>query len=143
MQAICRILLILLLWNTSVLVIGSNHIVFSGFTEGTTYTYYTNGANPIAELTCIATPTDNTVSASWYYKTGSTGSSVLRFQDVATVVKWRQSREYFCRAVYNINGEEQQENSENIVVAIECKSFHRIGLLTTYFTNLMRTYLSR
>ena len=122
-------LLLLLLLSYLLPVIGSNHIVFSGFTEGTVYTYYTNGANPIAELTCIATPTDNTVSAistSWYQKTGSsgitdTGSSVLRFEDVATVVKWRESRVYFCRAVYNINGEEQQEDSENIVVAIECK----------------------
>ena len=114
----------MLLLNYLLLVIGSNHIAFSGFTDGTVYTYYTNGANPIAELTCIATPTDNTVSAistSWYYRTASTGSSVLSFEDVATVVKWKQSRTYFCRAVYNINGQEQQEDSENIVVAIECK----------------------
>ena len=120
------LLLLLLLLNYLLPVIGNNYIAFSGFTEGTIYTYYTNGANPIAELTCIATPTDNTVSAissSWYYKTASTGSSVLRFEDVATVVKWRESRIYFCRAVYNINGQKQQEDSGNIAVAIECKSF--------------------
>ena len=130
MQAI--ILLMLLLWNTSVPVIGSNHIAFSGFTEGTVYTYYTNGANPITELTCIATPTDNTVSAistSWYYKSSNgitdTGSNVLKFQDVATVVKWGATRVYFCKATYTINGQEQEENSSNIAVTVESKLFIR------------------
>ena len=134
-------LLLLLLLSYLLPVIGSNHIAFSGFTEGNTYTYYTNGANLITELTCIATSTDNTVSAistSWYQKTGSsgitdTGSSVLRFEDVATALKWGQSRVYFCRAVYSINGQEQQEDSENILVAIECKFSYNIPDMLCYW----------
>ena len=136
MQVVCRILLILLLWNTSILVAvtGSNHIVFSGFTEGNTYTYYTNGSNLITELICSATYTDNTVSSistSWYGKTRSkdnpiiadTGSNVLRFQDVATQLNWGNSGTYFCRAVFNINGDEQKENSFDIEVVIESKYY--------------------
>ena len=114
----------------------STDIIFSGFTEGTIYTYYTNEDNPITELNCSGTSTDTSVtsiSTTWYSKginivNTDTGSSVLRFEDVATVVKWREYGVYFCRSVYEIHGQEQQEDSGDIVVEIECELFLLYGL---------------
>ena len=114
----------------------STDITFSGFTEGSIYTYYTNEDNSITELNCSATPTDTSVTftrTTWYYKGSKnvntdTGSSVLRFEDVATVVKWREYRVYFCRVVYDMNAVEQQENSGDIFVDIKCELFLLYGL---------------
>ena len=142
MQAVYTILLILLLCNASLLLTESTDITFSGFTAGAVYTFYTNGDNPITELTCSATPTHTGVtifSATWYYKSTSsvntdTGSSVLRFEDVATVVKWREYRVYFCRSVYDFSANESQENSGDIYVEIKCELFLLYGLQYYYIS---------
>ena len=122
MQNIGRIVLLFLLCNTSLLVTESSHITFSGFTEGNEYTYYTNGYNPITELTCTAGYTDpivTSLSTSWYYGSSrNTGSNLLRFEDVARGVKWGNKLIHFCRAV--INGQEQ-EDSASIAVSVKCE----------------------
>ena len=136
MQAVYTILLILLLCNTSVLLTESTDITFSGFTEGTIYTYYTNGDNPITELNCSSTRTNTNVTitcTSWYSKginnvNTNTGSSVLMFEDVATVVKWREYRVYFCRVVYDISANELRQDSGDIFVDIKCELFLLYGL---------------
>ena len=125
MQTLHRALLALLLWNISLQLTESVSIVFSGFTEGDTYTYYTNGDNAITELTCVATNTysnDSSINTTWYHSSSTdTDSSVLRFVDTAAALKWGEKRAYFCRAVYNNGQQQQQEDSGNIVVAIECE----------------------
>ena len=103
-----------------------DNIYFSGFTEGRGYTYYTNGNNLVTELTCTSHGVNNSgvynIRNFWLYNQDTdTGSSVLRFENVATEVKWKESREYFCRAVYLINSEEYQEDSDTITVYIECE----------------------
>ena len=112
-----------------------NNIVFSGFTEGREYTYYTNGNNMITELRCTAIGVNNSrvynLRPSWFYNQDTdTGSSVLMFENVATEVKWKESREYFCRTNYTMNGVEYQEDSNTITVYIECELInHFIYLL--------------
>ena len=140
MQAVYTTLLILLLCNASVLLTESLDITFSGFTAGTVYTYYANEDNPITELNCSGSSTDTgvtSISTTWYYRVSEivntdTGSSVLRFEDVATVVKWREYRVYFCRAVYDINGQERQQDSGDVFVDIKCQLFLVYGLQHYY-----------
>ena len=112
--------------NCLILYTSGNNISFSGFTEGRGYTYYTNGNNLVTELTCTAhgviNSTAHNIRSSWFYNQDTdTGSNVLRFENVATEVKWKESREYFCRAVYLIYAEEYQEDSDTITVYIECE----------------------
>ena len=140
MQTLHRALLALLLWNISLQLTESVSIVFSGFTEGDTYAYYTNRDSAITELTCVATDTDksvNSISTYWYLKASdsetNTSSSVLRFVDTAAALKWGEKREYFCRAVYENGQGQEQEDSGNIVVAIECElSCYVYGMLYNY-----------
>ena len=103
-----------------------NDVYFTGFTEGRGYTYYTNGNNLITELTCSANGVSNSgvynIRASWFYNQDTdTGSNELMFENVATEVKWKESREYFCRAVYQKSGVEYQEDSTTITVYKECE----------------------
>ena len=100
------------------------NITFTGFTEGKGYTYYTNGNNLITELTCSANGVSNSgvynIRAYWFYNQDTnTGSNVLMFENVATEVKWKEGREYLCRAVYLKNGVEYQKDSNTITVYIE------------------------
>ena len=143
MQTLHRVLLTLLLWNISLQLTESVNIVFSGFTEGDTYAYYTNGDNmSITELTCVATDTTsnlNSISTYWYLKDSdsetNTSSSVLRTDEIAAALKWGEERAYFCRAVYE-NGQgqqQQQEDSGNIVVTLRCElSCYVYGMLYNY-----------
>ena len=142
MQTLHRALLTLLLWNISLQLTESVSILFSGFTEGDTYAYYTNGYNmSITELTCVATdtaPNITSISTYWYLRASNsetnTSSSVLRFVDTAAALKWGEERAYFCRAVY-ANGEEQQQqqDSEDIVVTVRCElSCYVYGMLYIY-----------
>ena len=119
--------------NCLILYTSGNNISFLGFTEGRGYTYYTNGNNLVTELTCVVHGVNSSgarnVRSSWFYNQDTdTGSSVLRFENVATEVKWKESREYFCRASYEIHPEQYQEDSDTITVYIECEfimtSFH-------------------
>ena len=120
-------LLLYITLNCLVFYITGNNIIFTGFTEGREYTYYTNGNNLITELICNANAVSNSgarnIRNSWFYNQDTdTGSNELMFENVATEVKWKESREYFCRAVYTKSGvQEYQEDSDTITVYIECK----------------------
>ena len=112
--------------NCLVFYTAGNNITFTGFTEGRGYTYYTNGNNLITELTCESHGVSNSgtrnIRNSWFYNQDTdTGSNVLMFENVATEVKWKDSREYFCRVVYLKNGVEYQEDSDTITVYIQCE----------------------
>ena len=121
------IFLLYITLNCLVFYTTGNNIAFSGFTDGREYTYYTNGNNPITELTCSAHGVSNSgarnIRTSWFYNQDTdTGSNVLMFENVATEMKWKESREYFCRAVYMKNGvQEYQEDSDTNTVYIECE----------------------
>ena len=124
----CKIIFLLYITlNCLVFYTTGNNITFTGFTEGRGYTYYTNGNNLITGLTCDAHGVNNSgarnISASWFYNQDTnTGSNVLMFENVTTEVKWKESRKYFCRAVYQKNGvQEYQEDSNTITVYIECE----------------------
>ena len=120
-------LLLYITLNCLVVYTTGNNITFTGFTERRGYTYYTNGNNMITELTCYALGVSNSgvynIRASWFYNQDTdTGSNVLMFENVATEVKWKESREYFCRVVYTKSGvQEYQEDSDTITVYIECE----------------------
>ena len=120
-----------------------NDIYFTGFTEGRGYTYYTNGNNLITELTCYAHGVSNSgarnIRDSWFYNQDTdTGSNVLMFENVATEVKWKESRKYFCRAIYLKSGvQEYQEDSNTITVYIECE------LSMTYFNRFNQPLLRK
>ena len=122
----CKVLFLLYITlNCLLFYTTGDNIYFKGFIEGRGYTYYTNGNNLVTELTCDAHGVNNStarnIRTSWFYNHTDTGSNVLRFENVATEVKWKESREYFCRAVYLINSEEYQEDSDTITVYIECE----------------------
>ena len=123
----CKVVFLLYITlNCLILYTSGNNIYFSGFTEGRGYTYYTNGNNLDTELTCDAHGVNNSgvynIRTSWFYNQDTdTGSNVLRFENIATEVKWKESREYFCRADYLIYAEEYQEDSDTITVYIECE----------------------
>ena len=123
------IILLYIILNCLVFYTTGNNITFTGFTEGRGYTYYTNGNNLITELTCTSS-TANGISNSgahnirnyWFYDHDTdTSSNVLMFENVSTEVKWKESREYFCRAVYMKDGAKYQEDSGTITVYIECE----------------------
>ena len=123
----CKVVFSLyIILNCLILYTSGNNISFLGFTEGRGYTYYTNGNNLVTELTCNSHGVNNSTARNirtyWFYNQDTdTGSSVLRFENVATEVKWKESREYFCRASYKIYAEEYQEDSDMITVYIECE----------------------
>ena len=89
----------------------------------------------ITELRCTAIGVSNSgvynVRTSWFYNQDTdTGSDVLMFENVTTEVKWKESREYFCRVNYMISGVEYQEDSNTITVYIQCELInHFIYLL--------------
>ena len=119
---------LLLLFATICLLLcvsGNTDIEFEGFTQGAVYTYYTNGVNEYTQLTCVATSNTYTdINTTWIYVTGNTytdtGSSVLRFEDIATEVNWGDQREYLCRAVYQTDPVIYQD-SHRITVRIKCE----------------------
>ena len=103
---------------------GDTDIEFEGFSPETVYTYYTNGVNEYTQLTCVATSNTYTdINTTWIYVTGNTytdtGSSVLRFEDIATEVNWGDERDYLCRAVYQTDPVMYQDSV--ITVKIKCK----------------------
>ena len=139
-------LLLYITFNCLIFSTTCNNIVFSGFTDGREYTYYTNGNNMITELRCTAIGVNNSrvynLRPSWFYNQDTdTGSNVLMFENVATEVKWKKSREYFCRANYMISGVEYQEDSNTITVYIQCELInHFIYLLAKKGSRLMKTF---
>ena len=137
------IFLLYITLNCLVFYTTGNNINFTGFTEGREYTYYTNGNNLITELTCNALGVSNSsvynIRSNWTYDQDTdTGSNVLMFENVATEVKWKESREYFCRAVYLKNRVEYQEDSDTITVYIECEL--SIKLSSRFNQRLPTTY---
>ena len=101
---------------------------FSSFIEGKEYNYFTNSNNQITELTCNADSSNSYVTSirtTWFYNdTGvsiETGNNLLMFHDVATEVGLRESRQYYCRAYYNENGQNLYEDSTAIRVYINCE----------------------
>eukprot|EP00800_Vazella_pourtalesii_P003166 TRINITY_DN131_c0_g1_i4.p1 TRINITY_DN131_c0_g1~~TRINITY_DN131_c0_g1_i4.p1 ORF type:complete len:543 (-),score=119.79 TRINITY_DN131_c0_g1_i4:298-1926(-) len=122
---------LLLLFATICLLLcvsGNTDIVFEGFTPDTEYTYYTNGVNVYTQLTCVATSNTYTdINTTWIDVTGNTytdtGSSVLRFEDIATEINWRDERDYLCRAVYQTD-------------PVMYKDSHRITVRIKYNTTI-------
>ena len=93
-----RMILLLLLSLQLLCVSGNTDIVFEGFASEAAYTYYTNGVNEYTQLTCVATSNTYTyINTTWIEVTGitymDTGSSVLRFEDIATEVNWGDERD--------------------------------------------------
>ena len=81
--------------------------------------------NEYTQLPCNATSNTYTdINTTWIYVTGNTytdtGSSVLRFEDIATEVNWGDEREYLCRAVYQTDPVMFQD-SHSITVRIKCE----------------------
>ena len=116
-------ILLLLLSLQLLCVSGNTDIEFEGFIQDTVYTYYTNGVN--VQLTCVATSNTYTdINTTWIDVTGNTytdtGSSVLRFEDIATEVNWGNLGEYLCRAVYHTDPVMDQD-SHSITVRIKCE----------------------
>ena len=112
---------------------GDTDIEFEGFTLEAAYTYYTNGVNVYTQLTCNATSNIYTdINTTWIEVTGNsytdTGSSMLRFEDIATEVKWGDQRDYLCRAVYQTDPVMYQD-SHSITVRIKCE------LIVLYLSN--------
>ena len=117
-------MILLLLLSLQLLCVSGN-IGFGGFTPDTVYTYYTNGVNVYTQLTCNATSETYTdINTTWINVTGNTytdtGSSVLRFEDIATEVNWGDERDYLCRAVYQTDFVMYQD-SHMITVMIKCE----------------------
>ena len=117
--------LLLLFATICLLLCVSGFIEFEGFTPDTVYTYYTNGVNEYTQLPCNATSETYTdINTTWIEVTGNTyadtGSSVLRFEDIATEVNWEDEGEYLCRAVYQTDPVMYQD-SDRLTVRIKCE----------------------
>ena len=118
-------ILLLLLSLQLLCVSGNTDIEFEGFTPEAVYTYYSNGVNEYTQLTCNATSNSYTdINTTWINVTGNTytdtGSSVLRFGDIATEVNWGDERKYLCRAVYQTDPVMYQD-SPMITARIKCE----------------------
>ena len=125
--------LLLLFGTICLLLCVSGFIEFEGFTPYTEYTYYTNGVNVYTQLPCNATSNTYTdINTTWIYVKGitytDTGSSVLRFEDIATEVNWGDERDYLCRAVYQTDPVIYQD-SGNVTIRIKCELIVQLELL--------------
>ena len=118
-----RLLYLLLLSLQLFCVSGDIDIEFGGFIPDTVYSYYTNGFNTYTQLTCNATSNTYTdINTTWIIVTDNTdtGSSMLRFEDIAKEVTWGDQRDYFCRAFY-LTDTVMYQDSYSITVVIKCE----------------------